>query len=169
MFCGLNQENYHTLDMTNTVKNFLKDIWTDLKQFFSMEEYEWFGVVDKVELIRDPETNLPLIDDGTCFHELTLKDGTIFHLDFPQLTFTSLQPRLQPGYAVKIKYQIPPNHQPKQVINIYPRPYYKITSYENFMDENSSEITDESLVKIHYLEDQITRIDFLENEKPKLD
>lgn len=179
MFCGLNQQNYQAFEqgvdrtakavkdnlhrtLHQTLKTLVKE-FKDLKEFFTME-YEWHGVIESV---RPKEDSLPQLEDGSCYHTLTLKDGQSFDLIFPHVQFSTLEPRLQKGYALKITYRYADNNQRPRVINIYPRPYYKLTTYEDFLEEELLE--EDTPIKVHYLEDQITRLDFLPAEKPKSD
>lgn len=140
----------------------VKDIFTTFSQELryilcdiGLLTYEHKGMIISV----DPLNNANAVPDeyeGKCYHRIKLADGSSFQLIFPNVYFALIRNKIEPGRLIKIIYTQPEN----KIVNIYPLPYYRNTTWSEFLEND--EIDAETKIRLRYLEDDLTRIDFLE-------
>lgn len=131
----------------------IKTMWQYCKNLVYRNNGEYIGRV--MEVVPTEYVNKLAIYQGKCYHEIKMNDGTKFMLIFSHVKFCDIEKHIKPGCFVKIVY----NKTSNKVINIYPQPFFRYMTYEDFLDYN--DIDNDAVVKICYLEGHIKRIDIL--------
>lgn len=154
--------------VVDTVENFSKTMVSEFKGLikeidsflFSEPVLEHTGVIARVEPLA-PE--IPEEYFGKCYHSIKMADGSLFKLIFDHIEFSELEPNLQRGYMIKVTYRAPNN----EIVNVFPRPYYKDMTYEQFLDTH--DISNLHPVRVCYYKGDLTRIEFFKEEEVESD
>jgi len=145
---------------------------TDLKEFFQdtltvccpcFVTGEYTGVIRYVLPQCKNEEALPENMRGKCYHLITMMDGREFKLYLPTVPFKSLESQLEPGSVINIIY----NKPDRSIINIYPtrRHTTRIISLQNLLEDDQPNIDEETMVRAHYVDEDLDRVEILHQPK----
>jgi len=135
------------------VKNFFYDISNHVIT------YEHHGSV----LGINPIYPTPEEYNGKCYHVVKLTDGSQFNLIFDHVNFNDIREKVKPGKILRLVYKMPDF----QIVNLYPLPYFKNSTYGDFLDE--TDIPDNIPIRVSYFDGEIKKVEFLEMTRNQID
>jgi len=174
--CGIINEKGTSSDEIEGQDVDKNNIWDDIKRTFTDFSYdcksllidiglpigeEYIGMIIDVQPIC-PVDEIPLrYRDGKCYHQIKMINGQIYKLIFANINFDSISQHLQTKRIVRITYKEPHN----RIINIFPQRLYRILTYANFIEEYEHTINKKSFVRICSLDNQIIKVEFINQNK----
>lgn len=154
----IEQFDKYTDRIINSLEQIAFSISKDIKKLFCNQEesiIEYTGIVDSIQPLA-PE--IPEEYINKCYHSIRFVDGKEFQLIFDHLNFDKIQPRLKRGNMVKVTY-----NAPNRIVNLYPRPYYQIMAFDDFLD--LVDIENDQAVKVCYFDGHLQKIELIWDEE----